>query len=829
MPTRQIPPDRWRALSPYLDQALDMAPDARAAWLASLHGLDASVVRDLRALLEEQDVANRSGFLDGAALGPHLAEPPSLAGQVVGAYRLDSLIGQGGSGSVWRASRCDGRFEGQVAVKLLSLALLSRSGEERFRREATILARLRHPGIAHLIDAGVSSTGQPYLVLELVDGDTIEHYATDHALGIDARLRLFLDVLDAVAHAHANLVVHRDIKPANVIVSATGDVKLLDFGIAQLVKSGVDGDDAPGAEVSALTREIRRALTPEYAAPEQLAGGAVTTATDVYALGVLLYVLLAGRHPAGRSVSSPALLFRSIANDEPPRVSEAVVDETLAPDALESHATRCRTTPARLRRLLRGDLDAIVSTALRKDPAQRYGSVTALADDVRRYLAREPIAVRRDHVGYRAARFVRRHAIGVATAAAFLLLVGALTAFHTIRLATERDRAQRESAKAVTVADMFMGLLTSADPYAGGTSAGEPTVRALLDDGADQVRRELADQPDLQAEMLTMMGRTYRRLGAYDKAQLLLEQALASGRIAFGGDHARVAQTLHDLGVVLADRGDYLTAARHLEHALAMRRALIGATHPDVAVTLAELGRVYQDQGFHDRAAPLHLEALAIRTRTLGASHRETAVSQSDVASVLRLNGDLAGAERYLHQCLETNLKTRGARHPNTATTMHDLGLIAAAKGDHAGAESRLRDALAIQREMLGARHPVVASTLNSLAHVMVAQRRPGEAAAALGEALDIVRPALGGDHQLVAIYALNKAAVHLTQGQLAAALPLVQEGLRVRSRAPDVVPTRRRTMPADDWSLAAARLQLGATLRSLGRDSEAEAVLRPS
>ncbi len=240
-------------------------------------------------------------------------------------------------------------------------------------------------------------------------------------------------------------------------------------------------------------------------------------------------------------------------DDEPPRVGRRGGRGT--GQALERHAARCGTTPTRLHRLLRGDLDTIIAKALRKDPAQRYGSVTALADDVRRYLAHEPIGARRDRVGYRATRFVQRHAVGVAATAAVILLVAGLTAFYTMRLATERDRAQRESAKAVKVSEMLMSLLTSADPYAGRAGTGEPTVRALLDGGAERVQRELADQPELQAEMLTMMGRTYRRLGAYDKAQVLLEQALARGRIAFGDEHARVAQTLHDLGVVLADQG----------------------------------------------------------------------------------------------------------------------------------------------------------------------------------------------------------------------------------------------------------------------------------
>jgi serine/threonine protein kinase len=820
MPTRglsmpQFPPERWRALSPYLDRALDEAPEARAGWLAELGAVDAPLARDLVALLDEHDAADEAGFLDGMALQPDVWDPPSLAGHVIGPYRLLSLIGQGGSGSVWQAERCDGRFEGQVAVKLLNLALLNRSGEERFRREGTILARLRHPRIAHLIDAGVSLAGQPYLVLELVDGEAIDAFADARMLSIDDRLRLFLDVLDAVAHAHANLIVHRDIKPANVLVSATGDVKLLDFGIAQLVNLNPDGVDAPHTEASALTREIGRALTPEYAAPEQLAGGAVTTATDVYALGVLLYVLLSGRHPAGRDVRTPATLIRAIVDHEPPPVSEAVLGDGSGAEALDAHAARCGITTARLRRVLRGDLDTIVAKALKKSPAQRYVSVTALADDIRRSLRHEPISARRDTVSYRAARFVRRHVRGVVTSLAILALGVGMTYVHASRLATERDRAQREAAKAVKVSEMLMSLLTSADPYSIRTTPGEPTVRALLDGGADRVQKELAGEPDLQAEMLTLMGRTYRRLGMYDKARRLLEQALAGARESLGPGHVRVAHALADLGVVQVDLGDYAAAGRTLEQALDMRRALLGPEHPDVAVTLAELGRVYQDQGMSGRAEALHREALAIREKVLGDQHRETAVSQSDLASVLRLEGDVAGAEALLRLSLETNRKTRGPNHPNTAITTHDLALIAAARGDWATAETRLRAALAVQRQSVGPMHPTVAATLNSLAKAQAALGRPVEALATLDEALTIVGTALGREHQLVGIYALNKARIHLALGQRDEAVPLLRDGVRIRSRALGVLPMRRRTMPGDDWDVAAARALLAAVTAS--------------
>jgi len=815
--------DRWRVLSPYLDEALDVDVDRRAAWLADIHARDPQLAADLQMLLAEQQAIHDTGFLEGSV---HVAAPAppitSQCGAVLGSYRLVSQIGQGGMGSVWMAERCDGRFEGRAAVKLLNVAVAGRAAEERFRREGSILARVRHPHIAHLVDAGVSPTGHPYLVLEYVEGHSIDRYCDEHALGIEPRLRLFLDVLAAVAHAHANLIVHRDIKPGNVLVSVGGDVKLLDFGIAKLLESEASADGIlQGA--STLTRDAGSALTPQFAAPEQLTGGAITTATDVYALGVLLYVLLTGRHPTGVTAGSTAALVRAIVDEEPRRASEAVLH---AEDAREAHAVRRCPTAARLSRTLRGDLDTIIAKALKKNPAERYVSVTALADDVRRYLAHEPIAARPESLLYRAATFVRRHRRGVIASVAVALVLIGFSAYHTVRLAAERDRAQREAAKATRVAELLTNMLTAADPYEMRAMQAEPTVRGLLDAGAAQVAQGLAQQPELRADILTVLGRIYRRLGMYDKAQALLEQGLASGTTAFGPSHITVAQTLHDLGVVLADRGDYAAAARRLEDSLAMRQMLLGAEHQDVAVTLSELGRVYQDLGLNQRAEPLQREALRVRTKVLGAGDKETAVSMSDLASVLRLNGDLAGAETLLRECLAINRKTRGDIHPNTATTAHDIAQIIAARGDYAGAEALMRQSLEINRQTLGANHPVVATILNSLAHVLVAEGRNDEAAALLEEALAIARPALGNDHQLTAVYAINLAAVQLTRKQPAAAEELLRQALPIRSRAPDVLPSRRRTIAEDDWSVAGIKILLGNSLTGQRRYDEAEAIL---
>ncbi len=779
-------------------------------WLADVSARDAALAADLRAILAQCDQVRDSRFLESAVLQPQSAVLASLAGQVIGAYRLISPLGQGGTGGVWLAERCDGRFEGRAAVKLLNISLVGRAGEQRFRREGNILARLRHPRIAHLIDAGVSSAGQPYLVLEHVNGQNIDAYCDDRVLPLEGRLRLFLDVLDAVGHAHANLIVHRDIKPANVLVSTDGQVKLLDFGIAKLIERESGWGSATTTD--ALTRDGGAVLTPEYAAPEQLSGGAVTTATDVYALGVLLYLLLSGRHPTGTAHGSPTALIKAIVETEPPPPSAVV-----------------GAGQGRLQRALRGDLDTVVGKALKKNPAERYLSVTALADDLRRVLRHQPITARPDTLRYRASRFVRRHTAGVVTSACGTALLAGLIALHMYGLATERDRAQREAAKALKVSQMLTELLTSADPYAIRDKTGEPSVRALLDAGARRAQTEFVNEPDLQAQLLSTMGRTYRRLGLYENAQHLLEQALASGQTAFGAEHVTLAETLQYLGVVLADNGEYTEAARRLEQALAMQRKLLGSQHADIAITLSELGRVYQDEGLNQRAEPLHREALAMRRRLLGEQDKETAVSLSDLASVLRLNGDLAGAERLLQQSLAINRKTRGDAHPNTATNLHDLALIAAARGDDPSAERLLRQALVIQRQTLGDGHTAVAATYNSLARVLFDQGRYEEAGSRLRDALNVVSSALRPDHPLVAIYSINLAAVQLARGTPAAAAAadqLLRDGLRIRSLAPGVMPSRRRTFIEDDWSIGATKSLLGAALLAQRRYDEAEGML---
>src|SRR5215471_3757145 len=362
-----LSPDQWQVLSPYLDKALTLSETECAHWLEGLQVENPDVAGKLRELLKQHRAAEHARYLE---TGPSLhTEDMGLAGQVIGAYRLLSPIGQGGMGTVWLAARNDGRFERKAAVKFLNVALAGHGGEERFKREGAILGRLTHPNIAELLDAGVTPAGQPYLVLEYVEGEAIDRYCDERKLDVRARVGLFLDVLAAVAHAHTNLIVHRDIKPSNVLVNKNSQVKLLDFGIAKLL----EGEGQQG-QATLLTREAGSALTPHYAAPEQVTDRPVTTATDVYALGVLLYVLLTGQHPAGPGPHSPADLLKAIIEVEPRRLSEVVRSEV---SECESYAAHRGTVPEKLHRQLHGDLDIIVAKALKKNPQERYESVTA--------------------------------------------------------------------------------------------------------------------------------------------------------------------------------------------------------------------------------------------------------------------------------------------------------------------------------------------------------------------------------------------------------------------------------------------------------------------
>jgi serine/threonine-protein kinase len=631
--------DGWKAISRLLDVALELPPSERGAWLDRLDPREAAYRVALEDLLAAHDGAEAGGFLaspvtlDGVPLrGAFAAFRPGIE---IGPYRLDREIGRGGMGTVWLAERGDGRFERRVAVKFLSIALTGRIGQERFKREGRILGALLHPHIAELLDAGVTETGHPYLVLEHVDGEPIDAYCRQRNLDPHACVRLFLDVLAAVAHAHANLIVHRDIKPSNVLVTTDGRVKLLDFGIAKLMEQDGRAD-------ATLTGEA--ALTPLYAAPEQLKGEAVTTATDVYALGVLLYMLLAGRHPAGSGPHAPADLMRAVVETEPPLPSQVT------------------GVPDKTRRQLRGDLDTIVARALKKAPAERYASVGALGEDLRRFLKRKPILARPDTLRYRASKFIGRNRLPVAgvTLASVVLIVMAGVAVR------QGIDARRRFDQVRKMAHTFLfDFHDELDRVAGTTKAKEllvSTAREYLDSlagsaGSDRgLLRELAEAYERLAEV--QGGSSAANLNQRNAALENRVRAIDIRRRLAGQDQREDAKMVSLLSGVTDD----LRNLGRLDEALQSGRRAVEAGEeflrgapPDVLFHLGSahvmLGRVHLDRGqLAEADAEFETAEQLFTAGAAGKLTRQLVATRLDRADTLHALGRLTEAVRMFEQ-----------------------------------------------------------------------------------------------------------------------------------------------------------------------------------
>ena len=740
-------------------------------------------------------------------------------------------------GTVYLAERADGAFEQRAALKLLR-PWIADDAHRRFEQERQILADLTHPGIARLLDGGRTADGHPYLVMELIDGVPIDRYCRDRALHIADRLALFVQVCRAVDHAHRHMVVHRDVKPSNILVSATGEVKLLDFGIAKLLPAD-DGQDAP-----VMTRTVSRAFTPEYASPEQLTGRPITVASDVFQLGLLLYELLTDQRPHDLRDASPMAIEQAICHEPARRPSTVVGPERGA-----------------LARQLRGDLDCIVEEALRKEPERRYPSVERLLDDVERHLAGRPVIARGDTAAYRAGRFIRRHPLGVGAAAlgAVLLVTWAITATLQARtIARERDRARAEAAKAEQVKEFVLRLFEQADPS---EARGETlTARELLDRGWSSIQAELAAQPQVQTELLDTVGQIYRELGAYDRAEPLLTRALevarrlesaqleagahplvattlrSNGRLRrerghydaaetlltdalarqrrqLGPDHREIAATLADLGLTLYSRGDYARATPLFREALDMRRRLFGEEHVDVADSLDKLGMALGNLGDYKSAEPLLRQALELRRRLLPDNHPRLATSLSDLAWVVQSLGKLPEAEALYREGLRVMIQARGEQHPYVAVTMNNLARLLRTKGDLAGAEDLLRKALAIRRQRLGDRHPQVAMNLSDLGRLVYDKGEKRQAEQLYREALTVYPE----NHPWRAVTIFNLGRVLEDRKDYTGAEQHYRDAL-----------ARQRAQYGDDHERVGVDLrQIGVVLARQGRWQEAEDCLR--
>lgn len=757
----------WTLVSPLLDEALDLSPEDRAGFVAALRGDRPHLAEVLADLLASHESAMASDFLGTSPVAPG----DGVAGTSVGPYRLERPIGSGGMGSVWLARRADGRFEGRVAVKFVNLWLVDRDGQQRFQREGTALARLTHPNIARIRDAGMTATGQPYLVLDYVEGLPIDTYADGHRLDVAARLSLFLQVADAVAHAHANLVVHRDLKPSNILVDAAGHVTLLDFGIAKLL-AGDDGD--------AATAATARALTPAYAAPEQLLRGDVTVAADVFALGMLLYVLLAGRHPAEPWLDSPADLVHAIAREEPPLMSvrAADTDPRLGRSPAAIAADR-GTTPARLGAALRGELDTIVAMALKKGPSERYASVGALADDIRRCLRHEPVRARPDSAAYRLRKFARRHRAPVLAGmvAAAALATGVLGVVMQARQsAVDRDFALQQLSRAEAMNDMNAFLLSDAAPLGQPFTAGELLRRAEA-----LLSRHKSDPPDSSTvESLVSIGSQFQSRDEDANARRVLTRAFELAVKLPGGFVATRARS----GCALANA----LARGNLED---MRRAQVL-----VAESLALLpdGRPF----VLDR---VHCERMA--------------------ASVARLAGD--GYADVAHATEAKRLLAGSGLGSELAALRVEMELAESYRmaGRSADADAAYRAAYA-QMQVLGRDRTERAGTLlNNWGLTLMALGRPLDAHEAFTQATELSQT--NGDGSGVSpMLLLNAARPVLELGREDEAISMIQRAIDEAGRLDDQVVQLQALL-----LLAGAHRQRGDLDRATALFDEAERQLR--
>ncbi len=777
--------------STYLEQACAGQPEMRAR---------------VEALL--QAAAAAGGFLDESQAAVH-----ETSGSRIGRYVLRDRIGEGGFGVIYRAEQ-EQPVRRTVALKIIKLGMDTRAVVARFEAERQALAMMNHPNIARVFDAGATETGRPYFVMELVRGAPITTFCDDSRLDVPARLKLFLQVCRAVHHAHQKGVIHRDLKPSNILIALEGDVptaKVIDFGIAKATAE-------PLTEKTMLSRLHTFVGTPAYMSPEQVGLGDldIDVRSDIYSLGALLYELLAGSPVLDTKTllaAGYAEVQRVIHHREPPPLSLRVA--SLEPEAKQVVAAQRRCTPSRLIAELHGDLDRIVGKCLEKDRARRYETTEDLAQDLMRFLRSEPVLARPATLGYRTAKFVRRHRRGVVAGILAVAVLADLGQYHLRRLATERDRAQLEAKKAAKVSEVLTGLLMAGDPFR--TPSGtDPSPTGALEASAERVRREFAAQPDVEAAILGTIGRVYLRLGQHDKARPILEEAAAAGR-ATGQPDARLAQTLNDLGVLCRERGDFPAAIRYGEEALDLRRRLLGNENNDVAVTLSELGRAHSGLEQYDQAEHLFRESLAIRQRVLGPEDRETATSLGDLGVGLWQKGDLAAAEPLLQQSLAIHRKVLGPKHPNVGGASANLAQLKIDQNEITAAESLLREAVEILRGSLGARHWRTASVMTHLGTVWRLQGRNAEAATLLDEALQVAHTALGNAGTVVASLEVERARVHLAQGEHAAAEALLREALKAQ----------RSVYAETSWRISTTKSLLGAALLGQGRNDEAAPLLR--
>ena len=801
------PPDPRARVEEVFEAALELPRGERAGFVS--RATDPSVARSVMELLRAHH--REHGVLDGRP------SPPAGAGGEAsaryGPYRLLRPLGSGGMGDVHLAVREDA-FMRRVALKVVRGGPWSDSAARRFETERQIMASLNHPNIAQLLDGGVTDEGVPYLAMEYVEGLPLTDFCDREGLSVADRLTLFRRVCAAVHHAHQNLVIHRDLKPSNILVTVAGEPKLLDFGIAKLLQPMSTALRHP------VTRPGLRALTPEYASPEQLRGEPLTTSSDVFSLGVVLYELLTGRRPFDDVGTSPARLEEAVREHDPPRPSQAVsswANGELA-EAKRMAADRGMTVAGLLGRL-RGDLDAIVMMALRKEPGRRYASAETLSEDVGRHLAGEAVLAYGESRAYRLRKFVKRRRLEVAAAgavAASLLCGTAIATWQAGRAREERDRATGALQRAEASADFLVGLFQTDDP--GEILADTLSARTMLERGLARVDA-LETYPELRARLRTVVGRAYRSLGAYGRAEEVLRAATRDlDRV--GGD-APTEDVARAKAATLAELAELSTAMGRYEEGLGFARAAhdvrvrgLGIRDPDVATSLLQTAAILVYLGDLATAHSLTRRAVALRRESLGEDHPKVTNALEALASLALRRGDVDQAEALLKDVVARRRALEGADAPEHATALVRLAnLLTQERGAHAEAEALYRRALLI----LDPAAPETATTMAGLAEVLAARHRWAEAREMYDRAVELRSSLFGADGAPVADLLHGEGLVLLAAGDV--------DGAERAHR--DALAIWRKTLGAEHPAVAYALTGLAEVSSARGDWDRAEALAR--
>jgi len=750
---------QWQKVDAIVDTALELDGDKRNTFIEEQCKGDKELKTQVTELIKSIENSDTENFLEGSAPYPkHLAadlakaeddsQESSLIGETIDSYRILELIGHGGMASVFLAERADEVFKGKVALKLMRQGMDTPSNKARFKRERNILANLEHPHIARLLDGGVTDKGLPYLVMEYVEGTSLFAYCDEHNLTIEQRLDLFKSVCRAVQYAHKNAIIHRDLKPANILVKQDGNVKVLDFGIAKLL------EPEDPEETLFQTRTGARILTLGYAAPEQVNDDKITTATDIYTLGILLYQLLTATSPFDMDGSNLTEIESFISTKTPEKPS-AKYSELPQPEQDEAASQRA-TNSNKVYQKLKGDLDAIVMKTLRKDPETRYNSIDQLLQDLDRLNNNLPLIARKDTFRYKISKFLKRHKTGISAAAGFVLLLIGFIGFHTWQITEERNRAREEAQKARTTLDYLIGVFQHATPNHPGNQ--DITAQQILEQGTEYIQTEVKDQPDIKAPLTQSIGMIYLHLGEYDKAKTLLQEALrlhennspsdsrqwAASLNSWGeynmeigkydtakkyfresaavynslGNKNKYASIIGELGWIDYRNGDYERADSLLHEALVINRTVHGSESRQTGTDLQYLGWIKNAQGQYDKADSLFREALSIRKSALGENHRLVAQTLQSLGRTLYNKNDYAQAEEIERQALNLQRRIYDQEHPDIATSLRILGLINMRLEEFSKAKTYFEDALHMRLNFYGEHHPDVLKTRNDLASI---------------------------------------------------------------------------------------------------------------